>query len=91
MSAGSRSSGGDGVDERNSAGDAVVKGWVDAGKKWLVGLALAGTLIGGGTGLSPGMIGAPEAAFAGQEMKQVGLCLLGECRGELASCLLNPK
>lgn len=88
----SRTSGGGSDTTRSGVRQGVVDRWVDTGKKWLVGMAMAGTLLGGGVGVSfPGGVGAgPEAAVA-QEMKEVGLCLLGQCQGELASCLLNPK
>lgn len=62
--------------------------WMDSGKKWLAGIALAGTILGGTTMLSPTL---PSFAATGEETKEIGLCLLGQCRGELASCLLNPK
>lgn len=67
--------------------------WVEAGKKWLVGVALASSVLGGGALFSPEGVGGVLPALAGspEETKEVGLCLLSECRGELASCLLNPK
>lgn len=65
--------------------------WVEAGKKWLVGVALASSMVGGGTmlGSEGGVL--PAFAASADETKEIGLCLLSECRGELASCLLNPK
>lgn len=65
-----------------------MSGWMESGKKWLAGVALAGTILGGSTVLSPM---SPSFAASGEETKEIGLCLLGQCRGELASCLLNPK
>ncbi|CBJ26509.1 violaxanthin de-epoxidase, chloroplast precursor [Ectocarpus siliculosus] len=66
-----------------------VSRWVEAGKKWLVGVALASSIVGGGGLLSPGAM--PAFAGSPEETKEVGICLLSECRGALASCLLNPK
>lgn len=94
MSAGEQSGGGG---EGGGNGDRGVAGgvsrWVEAGKKWLVGAALASSMLGGGGALlSPdggGML--PAFAASPDETKEIGLCLLSECRGELASCLLNPR
>lgn len=63
--------------------------WVEAGKKWLVGVALASSVLGGGAMFSSDAL--PALAASPDETKEVGLCLLSECRSELASCLLNPK
>ncbi|CAB1109295.1 unnamed protein product [Ectocarpus sp. CCAP 1310/34] len=79
------SAGGGGGREEESG----VSRWVEAGKKWLVGVALASSIVGGGGLLSPGAM--PAFAGSPEETKEVGLCLLSECRGALASCLLNPK
>eukprot|EP00903_Cladosiphon_okamuranus_P014027 g13044.t1 len=71
-----------------------VSTWLEAGKKWLVGVALASSVAGGGALLGPGGVGlgaGPALAASPAETKEIGLCLLSECRGELALCLLNPK
>lgn len=66
--------------------------WVEAGKKWLVGVALASSMAGGGALLgSEGLGVGPALAATPGETKEIGLCLLSECRAELGSCLLNPK
>lgn len=77
------SAGGEGEEESG------VARWVGAGKQWLVGVALASSVLGGGSLLSPGAM--PAFAGSPEETKEVGICLLSECRGALASCLLNPK
>ncbi|CAM9476966.1 unnamed protein product [Scytosiphon promiscuus] len=74
----------------NGDGTGRLSRWVEAGKKWLVGAALASSLVGGGAVLAPDGLPAAMAASS-QDTKEIGLCLLSECRGELASCLLNPK
>lgn len=93
MSAGEQPGGGG---DRNGDRGVVAGGvsrWVETGKTWLVGAALASSmLVGGGALLSPGAGGmSPAFAASADETKEIGLCLLSECRGELASCLLNPK
>lgn len=77
---------GDGDGERTDG----LSRWVEGGKKWLAGVALASTLLGGG---AAGLFGANELVFAAtpEETKEIGICLLGQCRTELAQCLLNPK
>ena len=80
-----------------SAGDGGGDGngvsrWMEAGKKWLVGVALASSMAGGGAMLGSEGVGVlPAFAASPDETKEIGLCLLSECRSELASCLLNPK
>lgn len=62
----------------------VLSGMLQSGKKLLVGAALAGSLLGAGALSFPQASAAADAAAT-------GLCLLKECRGELAQCVLNPK
>lgn len=83
-------SAGGGSDSDGGGGGGGVSRWVEAGKKWLVGAALASSMVGGGAMLSPDVL-PPALAASAQETKEIGLCLLSECRSELASCLLNPK
>lgn len=91
MSVGERRGDGGDVDGEKNGMSGGVSRWVEAGKKWLVGAALASSMLGGGALLSPGGGALPAFAASADETKQIGLCLLSECRGELASCLLNPK
>lgn len=78
----------DGGGREEGKGDGLLSRWVEGGKKLLVGVALASSVAGGGSLFSPT---APAMAASADETKEIGVCLLNQCRGELASCLLNPK
>ena len=78
--------GGGGGEEGTGGG--MLSRWVEGGKKLLVGVALASSVAGTGGLFSPA---APAMAASADETKEIGICLLKQCRGELASCLLNPK
>ncbi|CAM9150516.1 unnamed protein product, partial [Ascophyllum nodosum] len=68
--------------------DGSISKWMETGKRWFAGVALAGALLGGGAIISPLE---PSLAATPAETKEIGLCLLGQCQAELTQCLLNPK
>ena len=88
MTSGEPDGGLDGGGQGEGEGGGLLSRWVEGGKKLLVGVALASSVAGGGSLFSPT---APAMAASADETKEIGVCLLKQCRGELASCLLNPK